>query len=122
MKIHQKLLRKLDRECDVVSGRHLAIARRGSGEAIAVTTNRRGGDGVGRWTTHAEAHLLHKLRKMKIDARGLGDDITIEVYRVRKNGDVAYSHPCEDCTALLRDSGYLVKYTNPHEAHGWSYL
>lgn len=96
----ERIYKKARRHGDVHSALVVAVATTAN-EPIIVTTNRRGGGRVSKWTTHAEERIAKKVAYYK--RMGLVD-IHITVMRFRKDGTLGMAKPCSGCEALLNAS------------------
>lgn len=94
-----KIYRKAKRQGDVHSALVVCIALI-QGEPIFITTNRRGGGRVSRWTQHAEERMYKKVRYYLRN-----NEVSLVIVRFRKDGSIGMAKPCFGCDVLLRKSG-----------------
>lgn len=110
-------LSKIDKDCTVERGRHVAFAFTKAGNILALETNRRATHGnVTEWTLHAEEFLIKKLIKLR--ARERFGTIDILVARWDKMGGWRFSKPCVRCELLMKSYGVRkISYTNQDGEH-----
>lgn len=104
-------LAKIVKDCDVSSGRVVAIATTRNGHVIAAETNRQTSGVHNEWSIHAERFLAIKLNR--INTKNRFRHITVYVMRLADYG-ITMARPCEHCQEALRNCGYIeeIYYSN----------
>lgn len=100
MKIREKEVRKLAKNCQHPWAHHVAVLAKG-GKTVAI--------GYNRGTLHAEAMAIRKLVLSGARANRLYS------YRIRRDGRIGASRPCDDCMALLRQHGIRHIYYSDYD-------
>lgn len=110
MKLNFNSIRQVaQRHGDVHSALVVAVATI-QGAPVFITTNRRGGGRVSKWTLHAEERLYKKVRYYLRN-----NEVSVVVVRFRKDGTIGMAKPCFQCDILLRKSGVAhVFYTDTY--------
>lgn len=100
-------IQKLAKDCNVTSGRVVAIAFNNRGHIIAIETNRQVMDqpNIG-YSLHAESFLVQKLEKINAGARF--KSVNIFVIRLADYG-LTMARPCKHCYRSIKKAGYINK-------------
>lgn len=112
MKLLQVAKKKIAKDCDVHSFRHVSFAFTKSGALISAATNRIADCGVvSAYSIHSEEYLIKKLKKIKsIERFGY---ISIMTVRMTRSEEFGMAKPCRGCEKLMRDYGVSeISYTD----------